>query len=192
MRSETQQKPMAVGEFCWNELLTSDEAGATKFYSAVFGWQTAQFPGEGVKYTIWKNQGKGVGGLMKRPMENIPPHWLGYVTVANVDATAKKAGEAGGKVMMPAFDVPTVGRIAVIQDPQGASLGIIQPLRSIQLQRQPNRLVRHTGEGPRSGDPVLLGGARRADQEGATRGHELRHAAARGGAWSERMPHHGL
>jgi uncharacterized protein len=109
-------------------LLTSDEASATKFYSAVFGWQTAAFPGAGVKYTIWKQQGKGIGGLMKRPMENIPPHWLGYVTVADVDATVKKTGDAGGKVMMPPSDVPTVGRIAVIQDPQGASLGIIQPL----------------------------------------------------------------
>jgi uncharacterized protein len=126
--SAAQQKPMAVGEFCWNELLTSDEAAATKFYSAVFGWQAADFPGAGVKYTIWKNNGKGLGGLMKRPMEDIPPHWLGYVTVADVDATAKKAGEAGGKVMMPPFDVPTVGRIAVFQDPQGAALGIIQPL----------------------------------------------------------------
>jgi len=67
---------MAVGEFCWNELLTSDEAGATKFYSAIFGWETAAFPGADVKYTIWKQQGKGLGGLMKRPMEAIPPHWL--------------------------------------------------------------------------------------------------------------------
>jgi predicted enzyme related to lactoylglutathione lyase len=126
--SQGQGKPMAVGEFCWNELLTSDEAGATKFYSAVFGWQTAAFPAADVKYTIWKQQGKGLGGLMKRPMEAIPPRWLSYVTVADVDSTAKKAGDAGGKVMMPPFDVPTVGRIAVIQDPQGAALGVIQPL----------------------------------------------------------------
>jgi predicted enzyme related to lactoylglutathione lyase/uncharacterized protein YndB with AHSA1/START domain len=126
--SEAQQQPKAVGEFCWNELLTSDEASATKFYSAVFGWQTAEFPSKDVKYTIWKSQGKGIGGLMKRPLEAIPPHWLGYVTVSDVDATTKRTGDAGGKVMMPAFDVPSVGRIAVIQDPQGASLGIIQPL----------------------------------------------------------------
>ena len=126
--SESQHKPMAVGEFCWNELLTSDEAGATKFYSAVFGWQTAEFPGAGVKYTIWKQQGKGLGGLMKRPMEQIPPHWLSYVTVADVDSTAKKVSQAGGKVLMPPIDVPTVGRIAVFQDPQGVALGIIKPL----------------------------------------------------------------
>ena len=126
--SETQQKPIPVAKFCWNELLTSDEAGATKFYSAVFGWQTADFPGAGVKYTLWKSNGKDIGGLIKRPIENIPPHWLGYVTVADVDATAQKAGEAGGNVMVPPLDVPTVGRIAVLQDPQGAAVGIIQPL----------------------------------------------------------------
>ena len=126
--SEKQQKPVAVGEFCWNELLTSDEAAATKFYSAVFGWGAADFPDANVKYTIWKQQGKGIGGLMKRSMENIPPHWLSYVLVADVDGTVKKTGDAGGKALMPPFDVPTVGRIAVIQDPQGAALGIIQPL----------------------------------------------------------------
>ena len=126
--SEAQEKPMAIGEFCWNELLTSDEAGATKFYSAVFGWQAADFPGVDMKYTLWKQQGKGIGGLMKRPSEDIPPHWLGYVTVADTDATAKKVSEAGGRVIMPPFDVPTVGRIAVVQDPQGAALGIIRPL----------------------------------------------------------------
>jgi len=126
--SATPQRLKAVGEFCWNELLTSDEAGAAKFYSAVFGWQTAEFPGAGVKYTILKSQGKGVGGLMKRSMESIPPHWLSYVTVGDVDATVNKAGEAGGQAIMPPFDVPTVGRIAVLQDPQGAALGVIQPL----------------------------------------------------------------
>src|SRR5208282_1422405 len=94
---------------------------------AVFGWQTGEYPGAGTKYTLWKNQGKDIGGLMKRPMESIPPQWLAYVTVADANATAKKAGEAGGKVVTPPFDVPTVGRIAVLQDPQGAALGIIQP-----------------------------------------------------------------
>jgi predicted enzyme related to lactoylglutathione lyase/uncharacterized protein YndB with AHSA1/START domain len=124
---ETQGKAMAVGGFCWNELLTSDEAAATKFYTTVLGWQTGEYPGAGVKYTLWKNRGKDIGGLMKRPMESIPPQWMAYVSVADADATANKAAEAGGKVLTPPFDVPTVGRIAVLQDTQGASLGIIQP-----------------------------------------------------------------
>jgi uncharacterized protein len=80
-----------------------------------------------VQYTLWKNQGKDLGGMMKRPMESIPPQWLAYVAVSDADATARKVTDAGGKVMTPPFDVPTVGRIAILQDPQGAALGIIQP-----------------------------------------------------------------
>ena len=126
--SESHQPSMPVGHFSWNELMTSDEAGATQFYSQVFGWQAADFPGAGMKYSIWKQNGKDVGGLMQRPSEDIPPRWLGYVTVADADATAKEAAEAGGSVSMPPFDVPTVGKIAILQDPQGATLGIFQPL----------------------------------------------------------------
>ena len=126
--SKAQSCAPPVGEFSWNELVTSDDAAAARFYTQLFGWQTADFPGGQVKYTLFQKDGKGVGGLMKRPVETLPPHWLGYVTVADVDATAKKAGEAGGQVCMPPLDVPTVGRIAILQDPQGASIGIFQPL----------------------------------------------------------------
>jgi uncharacterized protein len=127
--AETQQSAMPVGEFSWNELVTTDEAAAAKFYSQVFGWQAEDFPGVGMKYSVFKHRGKGVGGLMKRPNDQCPPNWMGYVTVANVDETAKKATDAGAKLMMPPFDVPTVGRIAVFQDPQGAALGIFQPAK---------------------------------------------------------------
>jgi uncharacterized protein len=121
------ERPQRVGEFCWNELLVADEAGARQFYSSVFGWSTEPFQGGNTDYTLWKNKGKNIGGLMKRPREDIPPHWLGYVTVADVEATAQKAKAAGGKLLMEPFDVPSVGRIAVMQDPQGAALGLIQP-----------------------------------------------------------------
>jgi uncharacterized protein len=127
-RAEPQPPALPVGEFSWNELMTSDEAGATKFYSHVFGWQAADFPGAGMKYTIWKHHGKDVGGLMKRPSDDIPSHWIGYVTVADADATARRAAEAGGRVVMEPFDVPSVGRVAMLQDPQGATLGIFQAL----------------------------------------------------------------
>jgi len=125
--SQKKGQPMRSGEFCWNELLVRDEAGAKKFYSAVFGWHTTAFPGGDVKYTLWTNEGKNVGGLMQRPREDVPPHWLGYVTVSDVDATTRRVREAGGQVLMEPFDVPTVGRIAVFKDPQGADVGIIRP-----------------------------------------------------------------
>jgi predicted enzyme related to lactoylglutathione lyase len=127
---ETEQPVMPVGAFSWNELLTTDETAAAKFYGQVFGWQAEDFPGAGTKYSIFKNRGQRVAGLMKRPNEQCPPNWMGYVTVASADETARKVGEAGGKMLMPPFDVPTVGRIAVFQDPQGAALGIFQPLKN--------------------------------------------------------------
>jgi hypothetical protein len=126
--SQKQRSPSTAGQFCWNELQTTDEASAKTFYSAVLGWQTAAFPGTDVKYTLWKNNGNDVGGLAQACKEDVASRWLGYVTVADVDATASKAKAAGGRLLMEPFDVPTVGRIAVFEDPQGAALGIIQPL----------------------------------------------------------------
>jgi predicted enzyme related to lactoylglutathione lyase/uncharacterized protein YndB with AHSA1/START domain len=127
---ESQQRAMPVGAFSWNELLTTDESAAAKFYGQVFGWGTEDFPHAGTKYTIFKNSGQGVAGLMKRPSEECPPNWMGYVTVSNADDTAKKITDGGGTLLMPPFDVPTVGRIAIFQDPQGAALGIFQPLKN--------------------------------------------------------------
>jgi predicted enzyme related to lactoylglutathione lyase len=120
-----------TGSFSWNELLASDVGEATKFYSQLFGWQTADFEGApgGMKYTLLKKDGHDIGGLMQRPKEQMPPQWLAYVKVDNVDASAKKAGSLGAKVVMPPMDIPNVGRIAVFVDPQGAALGIFQPAK---------------------------------------------------------------
>jgi predicted enzyme related to lactoylglutathione lyase len=71
-----------------------------------------------------------VGGMMKCPKPGAPSHWLAYVTVENVDATAEKARKLGAQIVIPPFDVPTVGRIAVLVDPQGASIGLFKPQTS--------------------------------------------------------------
>jgi hypothetical protein len=63
---------------------------------------------------------------MKVPQPGMPAQWLPYVIVENVDDSAAKVAGLGGKVMAPPFDIPTVGRIAVILDPQGASIGLFQ------------------------------------------------------------------
>ena len=101
---------------------------AAKFYTQLFGWKTEAMPG-GMPYTLFKQDGKMVGGLMGRPHEQVPPHWLAYVKVENVDSSAKKASDLGAKTIMPPTDIPTVGRIAVIQDPEGAPLGLFQPAK---------------------------------------------------------------
>jgi predicted enzyme related to lactoylglutathione lyase len=124
--SEDNQSPMnKPGHFSWNELVTTDEAAAKTFYTGLLGWTTQAF-GEGMDYTLLKKGDTMVGGLMKCPQPGMPAQWLAYVTVEDVDATAAKAAKLGGKIMMPPFDVPEVGRIAVLLDPQGAAFGLFK------------------------------------------------------------------
>jgi uncharacterized protein YndB with AHSA1/START domain/predicted enzyme related to lactoylglutathione lyase len=114
------------GQFCWNELLTEDVESAAAFYTKLLGWETAPMEG-GMPYILFKQRGSEVGGLMKAPMPGMPPHWLSYITVEAVDAAAARAAELGGTICAPPFDIPNVGRIAVVQDPQGARFGLFQP-----------------------------------------------------------------
>ncbi|HEX6363398.1 MAG TPA: VOC family protein, partial [Albitalea sp.] len=115
------------GAFSWSELLTTDPAAASEFYGSLFGWKIETMDmGQG-PYHVVKAGDTSIGGIMKIPAESgpMPPNWCPYVTVSDVDATAKKCASLGGKVLMPPTDIPTVGRFAVIQDPQGAVLNVI-------------------------------------------------------------------
>jgi len=121
----------AVGTFNWPELATRDQAGAKKFYGALFGWQfndTDMGP-QGV-YTIFTSEGKDVAALYTmdagQSKTGMPPYWGTYITVENADATAAKAKTLGGAVLMEAFDVMDKGRMAVITDPQGATFCVWQ------------------------------------------------------------------
>jgi hypothetical protein len=114
------------GHFGWNELVTTSVPAAQKFYTGLLGWKTQPF-GKGVEYTLFKKGRDMVGGLMKCPKAGHPAQWIPYVFVEDVDATAQKAARLRGKVLMEPFDVPTVGRIAVLADPQGAAFGIFKP-----------------------------------------------------------------
>lgn len=115
------------GAFSWCELMTTNTTAAKEFYSQLFGWTMEDKPiPEGV-YTVVSAAHQQVGGLMKMPdeMSAMPPHWGVYITVNNVDNTAKQVEELGGKVFLAPMDIPDVGRFAMIQDPQGAMLSII-------------------------------------------------------------------
>ncbi len=121
----------APGTFCWVELGTSDGEAAKKFYTGLFGWDFTDTPiGPGMVYTMLKQDGKDVGALYQLMPEmkaqGIPPHWLSYVSVTSADETAAKAKEAGGALMKEPFDVSTVGRMAVVQDPTGAVFALWQ------------------------------------------------------------------
>jgi len=115
------------GAFSWFELMTTDVESAKKFYTEIFGWQTEDMPMENMTYTVAKIGDEGVGGMMLLPpeAEGAPPHWGVYVTVDDVDATAARAEELGGKIHMPPTDIPNVGRFCVLQDPQGAFFSAI-------------------------------------------------------------------
>ena len=115
------------GAFSWCELLTTDVPEAKRFYSKLFGWTLEPAPMPGMEYTLVKYGGEQMGGIMSMPpgCEGMPPSWGVYVTVDDVDATAKLAVEMGGKVLVPPQDIPQVGRFCVLQDPQGATIKAI-------------------------------------------------------------------
>ena len=115
------------GTCSWFELMTTDVAAAKDFYTKLFGWTTEEIPMEGGTYNVIKVADKAVAGMMTMPPEvqSVPPHWGVYVTVDDVDATAKLAEEMGAKILVPPRDIPKVGRFCVIQDPQGAALAAI-------------------------------------------------------------------
>lgn len=110
----------------WNEVVTPDMAAATRFYSDVLGvgWED-QPMGDGPAYTCLVVDGRQVGGAMPPPMDGVPAHWNVYFNVDSVDDTIARATELGGSVVAPAFDVPGVGRMAVLADPQGAMFNLM-------------------------------------------------------------------
>lgn len=118
--------PNAHGEYIWYELMTIDPVGAKKFYDDVVGWNIdAEAPPNSDMDYRMINVGDGqVGGVMALNADMVAggasPTWLGYIGVDDVDASVAATVAAGGAVHLPAFDIPGVGRIAMVTDPQGA------------------------------------------------------------------------
>lgn len=106
--------------FCWHEVRTPDRKAARAFYGALFGWtMTDQDMGGAGVYTDIAVGARHIGGICDT-MPGEPPNWISYVSTDNVDDAAARAARAGGKIMMPGTDIPTIGRFAVIADPEGA------------------------------------------------------------------------
>jgi hypothetical protein len=114
-------------EFSWHELLTTDYKAADAFYSALFGWVSKSDFDMGPMgiYHMFGRDRFTYGGMFNKPAEMpAPPHWLHYVQVDDADAAAKRAEQAGGKVINGPMDVPGGDRIAAIVDPQGAAFAV--------------------------------------------------------------------
>lgn len=122
---------MAVhGEFYWNELMTRDVEKAKAFYEKTLGWSFEAMPMPDGTYNVAKIGDKPVGGVFEMQgaeMEGVPEHWMAYIAVDDVDARLAKATAGGAEVMRPAFDVPGVGRIAILRDGGGAVVGWMTP-----------------------------------------------------------------
>lgn len=122
--------PNPHGSFVWYELLTSDHAAAKSFYDSVVGWDIETTANNPMDYRMIRT-GKGNAGGVMQIADNMRGHgakptWLGYVGVDDVDATVSKAEGLGAKAMMPAFDVPGVGRMAMIADPQDIPIYVMR------------------------------------------------------------------
>ena len=118
------------GEFFWYELMTGDVAAARDFYGPMLGWSFADHPG-GMDYTTFGTDAGDVGGMMELTDEmkdsGARPAWIGYIHVADVDAKLAEAKSAGAAELMPATDIPEVGRIAMLADSSGATFYIMTP-----------------------------------------------------------------
>lgn len=119
------------GTMCWNELLTTETEQAKTFYGGLFGWETESMEmGDMGVYTMFnRGAGKPAGGMVAISPEKgpVPPHWLVYFRVADVDGSTDQAVSLGGAAIVPPTDIPHAGRLAVIADPTGAVFGIYKP-----------------------------------------------------------------
>lgn len=128
----TLHDPSKDGEFCWNELMTTDSAAGFEFHSTLFGWKLLEAKDMGPMgtYRIFGVGGLRLGGMMTLPQgAPMPPMWNYYASTSDLDAAIGRATKAGAKVMNGPMDVPGGGRIAQLLDPQGGAFSLHQAPR---------------------------------------------------------------
>jgi len=121
-----------AGNFFWYDLMTTDTKAAAKFYGDVVGWTTQDGGSPDMAYTLFNLGQRGVAGLMPIPEDarkaSVPPCWMGYILVDDVDDMAKRIVAEGGKLHRGPITVPGIIRFAVVADPQGAGFLIATPI----------------------------------------------------------------
>lgn len=130
MRSAESDPPdedQGPGGFVWTEYFSPDVPASLAFYRAVFGWDVQEMAMPAGTYHVLVSCGKPRAGLMAAPTPEVPPSWLPYVGVADVDATVALATARGAEVCSPPMDIPEIGRFAVLADPEGAVIAVMKP-----------------------------------------------------------------
>lgn len=119
------------GSIHWSELVSADVPASKAFFEAVAGWQIAEMPMPNGVYNVCMAGERPVAGIMGIEQieadHPVPAHWMTYIAVDDVNAAVATTTANGGTVIRPPFDVPGVGRIAIIQDPGQAIVGIMTP-----------------------------------------------------------------
>lgn len=121
-----------TGEFCWTELATPNVKAAKDFYGKVFGWEFADHEMGDMTYTMIKRNNKefaGIWSIPKNQEKEIPPHWMSYILVDNLDEAVEKARKNGATIVKPSTNAGDMGKLAVIKDPTGAHIALWQPLK---------------------------------------------------------------
>src|SRR5262245_59253644 len=123
-----------LGRPLWYELMTTDMKAAEAFYRAVVGWKTAPFDGAGQPYTMFnRSADASVGGVMTKPAEvKAPPFWAMYIGVPKLEEAAAQIKRLGGTAHTEVIEIPNVGRMQMMMDPQGAAFYIYEPARAEQ------------------------------------------------------------
>ncbi len=118
-----------IGDFCWWSLMTKDVTKANDFYQKLFDWKLEEIdiPGQGPS-TIYTAKNGGFADITQlEPDFPGPSHWMSYIVVKNVDEACQLAEQLGGRVCVPAFEIPTIGRTAVLNDPVGSAFHVFTP-----------------------------------------------------------------
>jgi uncharacterized protein len=124
-QSTAEYTPATAGSrFVWHDMMTTDLPRSLEFYTTLFGWERKPFDmGPAGTYDMLYAGEIGIGGMVPlagEEAQGVPPHWIGYISVPDVDAACAKADAMGGKTRVPPTDIPNVGRFAVVEDSTGA------------------------------------------------------------------------
>ncbi|MEO6462759.1 MAG: VOC family protein [Candidatus Eisenbacteria bacterium] len=118
-----------IGTIAWADLTVDDAPKVRDFYAGVVGWTAGEVAmGDYSDYTMAPDGGDPVAGVCHARGTNagLPPQWIVYVTVADLDHSVAQCGALGGSIVAPARDMGAYGRFAVVKDPAGAVMAIVQ------------------------------------------------------------------